>query len=242
MLRPLLVSSGILLAGFAPAQALSLYTGTDVGATNRAAATNAVAAEASFLSAVFDAQTETFESTGINSGQEFSGLSDGQTTISGFTLSTVDPDPGSPDLRMSDLGYATSGAGYLGLFENGSGEPAAEAVFSFATPLLGFGLMISCSSQCGASAGTGRMVVDGTDYAIDLQSPGIMFWGIVTDTPFSSVSMIIDPAGVTNETYYGIDDVSVASQLDASVPLPAAAPLLVAGLAGLGWVGRRRKA
>ena len=43
-------------------------------------------------------------------------------------------------------------------------------------------------------------------------------------------------SGRTSFTFLGLDDVSVTP-----VPLPAALPLFASGLAGLGWLARRRK-
>lgn len=63
------------------------------------------------------------------------------------------------------------------------------------------------------------------------------FIGFISDTAFSTISI----TGPGND-FFSIDDIYVSGDaVLPEIPLPAAFPLMLAGLAGLGFASRRKK-
>lgn len=107
--------------------------------------------------------------------------------------------------------------------------------------MIGFGVGIEASGP-----GTQRL-----NAALILFTPEDAFdgWTSLADLSLGSVSALLwfnymSSVNVPgSDTSINVDDYAFASVTDfsiAPVPLPAAAPLLIAGLAGLGFAGRRR--
>ena len=87
--------------------------------------------------------------------------------------------------------------------------------------------------------GGSRVLVDGADVGgITTPLEGFTFVGVYDlATPFSTVRL-----PDTVDWIFEIDDVSFAAASDtAAVPVPASLPLLLAGIAGLGLAGARRR-
>jgi hypothetical protein len=73
--------------------------------------------------------------------------------------------------------------------------------------------------------------------------PGASFtWALETFTFVGTGSDVFTLAGRTDRDTWAVDDISVErAAAIGSTPLPAALPLFATGLAGLGWLARRRR-
>lgn len=65
------------------------------------------------------------------------------------------------------------------------------------------------------------------------------FFGVTSDLLISSIAFGLADGGIARAGSFGIDNLTIGSAVTA-VPLPAGGVLLLTGLAGFGWLRRRR--
>lgn len=115
----------------------------------------------------------------------------------------------------------------LGYDDNGS----SLLTFSgFASGTTAFGTFISANADATVT------VSGSTSATFSLAANTPIFFGVTEAVELTS--LIFD---VTGSPIVGFDDVRIGTANEGVVPLPASLPLLIAGLAGLGYAGRRRR-
>jgi hypothetical protein len=202
------------LVGARPAEAVQIFT--DRAAWEAALAGAAITTDP-FDSAIAPAATITFESGVISAGV---------------------PDP------AGNNSVASSGAYQGGVGGTDQNFAYESITWTFPVTIIGFGMdLFSGASASGLTLtadfdGTGDQTISVFDI---LGAPGTGFLGIIGDVPISTLFFTDEdlPSSQPFEIYE-IDNLSFAAAT--TVPEPATLALLGAGLAGLAWVARRRKA
>lgn len=190
--------------------------------------------ESAFTAAVVGGLTESFESLAGTSRS----LEPIVTPL--FTLSTVHTPIGlQTGSNIPDTGYgafATDGTHYVSVYL--PNLPQGSITFTLARPSTAFGLAVT---DIGETSGTVTLTTDVGAYAGGallisfphaVASGGADFIGLTQDTPFSVVTLTV--TGI--DEAYGVDAVRVLS----AVPEPASALTLLAGMAALAALRRRR--
>ena len=180
--------------------------------------------QASFLTAVPGAVLEDFESSSL-----------GATSFGNFSV-TSDANHSVTATQILGLG-PTSGTQFLGVGVDGG---IGTITFNFTSPTPVFGINMVDALDTGASGSALTFLtstgVNGIFATSPLPNANVLFFGI-TDfmTPFTSISFFdsLETDGVAFDDAY--------TQVSA-VPLPAALPLFLSALAGLGLMGWRRRA
>ena len=186
---------------------------------------------AAYDSAVTTTITEDFESYAVSG------------TTGGGALTLIDFDhfsaSSSPDaVKVLDVTWAFSqnttagGSQYLYLDTDLGLTGSVTSLFNFDSAITSIGFNYSYNPSW---APENLEVTIGSDSFIlgDVNSAGIGFWGITTDTSFTSLSI---NSGLISG--YGIDDVRLSSA-SASVDEPSVLLLLCIGLLGLGFQNRK---
>lgn len=210
-MKNILLAGAVALAPVAATAAPVIYTGYDVGAGDLASAPTAKAASDAFDAAVMNTSLTDFEA---GPSTDF--------TLTGGMRTNV---PGcSPAL----CGFNTTAGGQY--FHEARG---GTVTFTFTNAISAFGAYFG-----GWQIGTQTITYDNGD-TVTLEmgdangSGGLRFFGFVDAG-----------ASIASITYNAVNDiVSIDDvRIDATpVPLPAALPMLTAGLLGLGLMRRRRK-
>ncbi|MEM8840947.1 MAG: VPLPA-CTERM sorting domain-containing protein [Pseudomonadota bacterium] len=158
--------------------------------------------------------------------------------VSGSILGLVDFDGvtasgvGSFDAGAFTISSSTSFSVASSTFCLSGGCPAFIGNFTltFDTPVTAVGFFVG-----DGNGSTSRVLVDGSDIGgISTPGSGFTFVGVFDTTAFTTVQL---PGSLG---VFEIDDVSFRTGA-AAVPLPAALPLMLAGLAGLGGLACRRR-
>lgn len=163
---------------------------------------------------------------------------------------TFDAEPGSPTISQVNgsnpqivssttnpqlFPSGTQGIGY----STGNYVGLTILRIDFDTPILSLGFDLFDTELSGPRASFFVDIVDtgfngyeitGAAYTGNL---GSTFVGLISDTAFDSVQIMMG----TSTDGFGFDNLSYTL---AAVPVPAALPMLVAGLGGLGLIARRR--
>jgi hypothetical protein len=214
-------------------------------------ATGAIAATATFndvstfLAAAGTTTQETFDA--LPAGTDYSeGVN---YSFTGFSMSYAQGS-GSSDMGVGIRSGTTqsdaniNGSNQLAWGEdtitNGSGSIGPVLTFSFGPGASAFGFFWGDND----STDSYSVTIAGTEYtdppfAGVSPSQGTGFWGIVSDTPFTTAVFETERRGGFVGDM-GMDDVYVSGSV-APIPLPAAGWMLLAGLGGLGVLRRRQK-
>lgn len=169
--------------------------------------------------------TETFD--GIVTDTSFAGA---PVTIGALTISAEEP--GAFGNQLIDapavLGEVDgNGTTAINFFTTAT----EDAAISFAAPVLAFGADFFNLNDI--SLRTEIVILDGIFQPAITADDTLSFFGVISDTAFSSVTF----AGLENDVF-GVDNVST---LTAAVPLPATLPMLIVGIAGFAAVRRFTK-
>lgn len=199
----------------APAHAVTVFSGHDVGAGSLAAAPNATAAAAAFDAAVSGTTIVDFE---------------GPTGIFSFTPDAFVRNTQRCAPALCGYNTTSGGANFLDVTFN--------ATFNFSTAISAFGAYFT-----GVQRGDATLTyTDGSQTvltlpAAQLSSGGTSFFGF--NDPGKMITSISYFTG-TGGDFVGVDDIrlKVAS---AAIPLPASLPLLLAGVGVFGALRRRKK-
>ncbi len=180
--------------------------------------------QASFLTAAPGAVLEDFESSSL-----------GATSFADFSV-TSDANHRVTDEQFLGLG-PTSGTQFLGVDVDG-GIGTITFTFTSPTPIFGINMVDALDTGVAGSLtfSTSTGAIGTVAPTSGLANANVLFFGI-TDfmTPFTSISFT-DTLGTDGVAF---DD--AYAQVSA-VPLPAALPLFLSALAGLGLMGWRRRA
>ena len=217
-------------ATFAFAGSITIFTGSDDGASTSGPWPNSSAAQASFLAAAGPTTLVNFENVAVgfyspvvpnstvsialnapNFGNGFSGISN--TTIGSLNGFNVTP----------------GGSQWLGVAKG-------SATFNFASPVHDFGLWLTGVQTIFTSTFT-LTFNDGTAETLNLPinvNGGTSYYAFTDSASFSSIT-------ITNLSIdaWGIDDVSY-SAISSTVPEPTSLMLLGSGVVGLAGLLRRK--
>lgn len=178
----------------------------------------------------------------------------GDVIASGSTIQGVTFTPSLPhgfELAVDGTG-GTSGSNVLGASSN-SGVAVGQfglgdvVDFSLSQPTLAFGMFIVTNSGFNFFADDATLSAAGTSVTnptgvagTDVNGVNALFLGIVDDlAAFNAASIQFGPTpGAFSGAFFEIDDIVVYT---APVPIPAALPLFLTGLAALGFTGWRRR-
>ncbi len=246
-----LTAATVLLTGAASASVVGIYGGIDTGVGPGGTFTNSSAAEAQFWAALgVNSPSITFEGVpslaSLGSGVSatiINGGVDNNNVPSG--IETVPMHTGEP------LGFnvTTNGNAWLRVIPqfNSSG---ASAQFNFSSAIHAFGLWITDSQSDlpgpititfnDGTAETLNVPKNGAD-ASGKYSGGTVYYGFITDSPFTSVS--INTGATTNSRdVWGIDNITFGDPVDPpGVPEPSTWSLLLgAALVGIGLKSRSK--
>ena len=203
---------------------------------------NSVAARGQFIGGLVGVGTENFESYAVGTqvppplGISFAGA--GTATLNA-TNSTVGI---SADPRTVDGRWATSGSNFVetsagGDFNITFDNVGGVAAFGFyATDLGDFGNQLTLRVTRNDNTTYDVIVPHTTGSGGSTDGRGLFFGFITTASDvFKKIEFLNNPGG---EDVFGFDDMTVGS-LDQVLPLPAAAWMGLAGLAGVGLLRRR---
>ncbi|MEL6323442.1 MAG: VPLPA-CTERM sorting domain-containing protein [Pseudomonadota bacterium] len=239
-----------MLAASPATAAVIVFEGVDAITLPSDASPNADAAFASFDGATGTLTTLDFES--VANGQ-FLTLSEAALGNIGISISAAgasdgdDTDISTASTAQNGFNTTSGGSNFLLIQENDlNGEPAVGVTFNFSEPISAFGLRVT--GHNGSNTGVFSVRFDnGAPQVLSVQeldnTNGHSFFGITDMVTFSSVTFLADPdpgTGNTNDTV-GLDNIVFGQALPAtSIPLPAAAWMLLAGIGALGVIGRRQ--
>jgi hypothetical protein len=158
-----------------------------------------------------------------------------------FVSETFDGGPPFPLVTVT--GGSVSFANDL-LEDRINDDAAVSTTFDFAIDIAAFGGDFDLAGPGGVGSGISFAVSDGVTTEAVASLPGTAqgFFGFIVDGPetFSQVLLSeLDPAAGI-ETY-SLDDLTYGSGTPPPIPVPAAMPLMLAGLAGFGLLARRRR-
>ena len=148
---------------------------------------------------------------------------------------------GTPDGR-SATNRVNAGV-YDGSVADGESSSVFDTItWTFPVPIIGFGMDLSSGATgdvltlTGDFDGTGEQVIN---VLTVLGGNGTGFLGIIGTASFTSILLSDANASSLPGENFQVDNLSFATT--AQVPEPATLALFGAGLAGLGWIARRRK-
>lgn len=191
--------------------------------------------------AIFTDETAFLSAVGSPSLESFEGLTEPSTfstdplNLSGFDM-TITGDSGwrVAEGTFPDGLFATDGSKYLNVEVNDF-----EIDFAFATSIIAFGLNITDFGDVGG--GGSLSIAVGGDAPIEIASSppalangNILFWGVTSDTTFSSVTLTKSTTtdGIVLDEIYFL-------AAPTSVPAPTGLTILLPALAALGLSGRK---
>lgn len=142
------------------------------------------------------------------------------------------------DTTMSSwFNYGTGDALSISTDRSNSGLPVPYIHITLPAPVTAVGFNLFSSSP---AAITFAVTVNGTQYtAPTFNQPTPAYFGITSDTPFTTVDVIAQGTVFNGGTTTFLDNFGFGSEL-AAVPEPASYLLLGAGLAAIGLIRRRR--
>ena len=231
----LLALAAAALCGSAQA-ATHTFTGSDDAADTSGPWVNSAAAEANFAadaSAYGSLQTITFENAAVGHVANFD-------AAPGVNVALTGTDYGNGFSGVSNTSYgnlygfnvSAGGSQWLGF-------PGGSATFTFAGGTHAFGAYLTGLQTVFSSAVT-ITFFDGTSQTLTLPintSGGASYFGFTHSVAFTQLTIDAGP-GVSGTDAWGVDNVSFTS----AVPEPTSVALMVAGLALVGGVARRRSA
>ena len=112
---------------------------------------------------------------------------------------------------------------------------------SFSAPTTAFGVYVT-GIQTSFGSTTASWGTDSFSLVDTQGAPGfagIQFFGFISDVPVGSVSFLTTANPAVGRDIMGFDDIEAVSS---AVPEPTTVSLLLAGLFGVGFAARRRKA
>lgn len=210
---------------------LALFLGVALGAPVRAAP-QSYEDEAAFATAAGLLSVEDF--SGRTVGSSLAGTVD----FGGFTTTLVST-VGGPFFNVVGTGpslpYGLNALGLSGTNLQVGLRRGETFTFTFATAITAFGATFAGVNDFVRRSGFSA--AGSTDWLGVVQDWNARFFGVVSDTPFTTVTITGGPFSEG----FGIDNVRWASApIPTPVPLPASGLLLLAGVAAVGLLGRRR--
>ena len=224
-------------------------TDTDGSSTTRASNVNSAATAASFLSGLTGVGTESFESFGDGTSApimlSFPGAGTAALTGSGSVIEQGTGTDGNGRYPVSGSKFyqATSAAGGGSTFRIDFSAPVAAFGF-YGNDIGEFASQLSLSfSLLGGETQVWTLPYTATNGINSLRDGSLLYAGFINTQTFTSVSFL----GTSSADTFGFDDMTIAAIEQVMPPVMPAIPepetwaLLLAGLAGLGAVGRRRR-
>ena len=160
--------------------------------------------------------------------------------VSGDTLNFSIGFVGNKGLMLSDIAGDNTELSKLTLGFTGS--TFSDNAFASSHEYIAYsGNLLDTSYAAGTSGAGGNAVP--LFHRNDLTDSSFTYWGV----NFAVDLGVGDPIGTDSALLTRIEWSSSAQKvaivdLPSPIPLPASLPLMLAGLAGLGWIGRRKKA
>ncbi|MEO0400275.1 MAG: VPLPA-CTERM sorting domain-containing protein [Pseudomonadota bacterium] len=159
--------------------------------------------------------------------------------FNGFTVTWSDVSGSNMGVGIDDPGFDNRLAWGEDLFFNGSGQVGPTITLEFDAPILaiGFDWFDDDTTDVYSLTVGGETFVNGP---FDSNGSGDGFFGLVSDVGFSTLVFTSTAQGGFVRPF-GVDNIAYALEPNV-VPLPAGLPLLLTGLAGLSFAGRRKSA
>ena len=218
-----------------PAHAGMVFSGEDLGqgeSVRLSSFPNASAARTQFENGLTaGVSTEGFEAfsdgTSTPFGLSFQGSAGQITGTLAQGAGTISSVPTGTD---GDGRYPTAGDNYL---ETSS----SSFVIDFNSPVAAFGFdgidIGDFDGQLIVEKSNGNTELFNVGNTVDGLGGSVLFWGIIDAVdPFTKVSFSNTQAGTD---FFGFDELTVGDVQQVVIPVPAALPLMLTGLAALGW-------
>jgi hypothetical protein len=194
-------------------------------------------ASADFAAAASGTTTENFDSISADTQFRTSSATVGELTLTGFgpnqsTFNVINPTPPGPGSSI----YNVNGSSFINgitAVDTGFKITFNSAITAFGADFRGFNNLHSTTRSF--------VVVNGEELSAPVV-PGnadASFFGFISDTPFTEITFVRNPALAFGSTdAFGMDNVVFGI---GAVPEPSTWALMILGFAGVGFMAYRRK-
>jgi hypothetical protein len=195
-------------------------------------------ASADFAAAASGTTTENFDSVSADTQFRTNSVTVGELTLTGFgpnqsTFNVINPTPSGPGNSI----YNVNGSSFI----NGITDVDTGFKITFNSAITAFGADFRGFNNLHSSTTRSFVVVNGEELspAVVPTNADASFFGFISDTPFTEITFVRNPAlAVGNMDAFGMDNVVFGI---GAVPEPSTWALMILGFAGVGFMAYRRK-